>query len=158
MEPLMVIRTVTLATSLEGAWRLLVDDDELSAWFGADVALDARPGGTSRFVQPDGTVRTGVVDTVEPLRRLGFVWWDVDEPDAVSAVQLSLEETAGQVKLTVTETRPAQGAHPGGGARACACAVAGSELGATWERRLHGLVARLMVPAPPAATRELSTV
>lgn len=157
MEPLVVTRTVSVATSIEEAWRLLIDDDELSAWFGADVTLDVRPGGTSRFVTPDGTVRTGVVDTVEPLRRLGFAWWDADDPDAASAVQLSLEETAGQVTVTVTETRPDQGADPGGGARACACAVVGSELGAAWDRRLHGLVARLTVPVLSAAG-ELSPV
>lgn len=157
MEPLVVTRTVTLPTSLEGAWRLLVDDAELSAWFGADVTLEARPGGPSRFVQPDGIVRTAVVDTVEPLRRLGFVWWDADDPDAASAVRFSLEESAGHVKVTVTETLPAHDAHPGGGARACAWAVAGNELGAAWDRRLHGLVARLTVPVPSAAL-ELATV
>jgi uncharacterized protein YndB with AHSA1/START domain len=69
-----VEREITVPAPPGEVWPALTRADELSAWFGADVALDARPGGRGVFRWPDGTERHAVVEEVEPGRRLSFRW------------------------------------------------------------------------------------
>src|SRR5688572_18737378 len=68
-----VEREVVLPAPADVVWQAITDAEELSAWFGADVELDPRPGGAARFVGDEGEVRRAVVETVEPERHLRFV-------------------------------------------------------------------------------------
>ena len=52
------------------AWQLLTDPDELAAWLGTPVSLDLRPGGAAAYVEPDGTVRHAVIESVREGERL----------------------------------------------------------------------------------------
>src|SRR2546428_12032105 len=69
-----VEREITIPASPGDVWPAVTHSDELSTWFGADVELDARPGGRGVFRWPDGTERQAVVEDVEAGRRLSFRW------------------------------------------------------------------------------------
>src|SRR5437667_12685008 len=65
-------REVTIPVPPEDVWPLMIDADQVSAWFGADVEIDPRPGGRATFRWADGTERAAMVEDVEPERRLAF--------------------------------------------------------------------------------------
>jgi len=67
-------REVTVPAPPDEVWPVVTDSRQVSAWFGADVQLDPRPGGRAVFRWPDGAERHAVVETVEPARRLAFRW------------------------------------------------------------------------------------
>src|SRR5437899_12822577 len=69
-----VEREITIPASPGDVWPAVTHSDELSTWFGAEVELDARPGGRGVFRWPDGAERQAVVEEVEPERRLAFRW------------------------------------------------------------------------------------
>ena len=69
-----VEREVTIPAAPADVWLGVIDPDQMSAWFGADVELDPQPGGRAVFRWPDGTERTAVIEDVEPERRLAFRW------------------------------------------------------------------------------------
>jgi uncharacterized protein YndB with AHSA1/START domain len=102
-----VEREVVLPAPADVVWQAITDDAELSDWFGADVELDARPGGEGRFVGDDGDVRKAVVEAVEPERRLRFVWWPEDGGSGPTSVELELFEVgdggATTTRLVVVE-------------------------------------------------------
>jgi uncharacterized protein YndB with AHSA1/START domain len=52
----------------------LTEGRELSAWFGAEVEFEARPGGPATFRWPDGRSREATVEEMDPPRRLSFRW------------------------------------------------------------------------------------
>ncbi len=59
----------------ELAWELVTRSEDLEAWLGAEVDLDAVPGSTGRVVDRDGTVRHLVVEEVDAGRRMTWRWW-----------------------------------------------------------------------------------
>ena len=63
-------------------WEAITDPDLLDEWFGP-VDIDLTPGGA--ITGDTGTI--GVVETVEPPRRIGFVWV-APGSDAPSSVEL----------------------------------------------------------------------
>ena len=69
-----VEREVTVPAPPDAVWPAVTESDELSSWFGADVQLEAWPGGRGVFRWPDGVERHVVVEDVEPERRLTFRW------------------------------------------------------------------------------------
>ena len=90
----------------ERVWRALTMADELGAWWGASTELDARAGGTGRFVDPDGTVRTGMVVEASPNRRLQLDWWPDDDgtdDQPATRVTIDLEPCPFGTVVTVTE-------------------------------------------------------
>lgn len=52
----------------------MTEGRELSAWFGARVELEARPGGLATFRWPDGRSREATLEEMDPPRRLTFRW------------------------------------------------------------------------------------
>lgn len=116
-EPLRIERTVELPASAGEVWAELTEPDRLSAWFGARVDLELRPGGRVSVVAPDGSQRLGVVETVEPARRLAFRWAPFSRAaDGTPAlrppgrVEFVLEARDDGTLLAVTETlHPATG-------------------------------------------------
>jgi uncharacterized protein YndB with AHSA1/START domain len=94
-------------------WMALVDPVVLSAWFGADGELEPREGAPVRFRFPDGTERRGLVEDVEPGRRLTWRWRKLDGPGPgvvvgpPSTVAIDLLPDGDGTRVRVTEaTRP----------------------------------------------------
>ena len=52
----------------------MTEGRELSAWFGAEVEFEARPGGPATFRWPDGRSREATVEETDPPRRFSFRW------------------------------------------------------------------------------------
>jgi uncharacterized protein YndB with AHSA1/START domain len=55
-------------------WGFIVDPGALSAWFGADAWLEPRAGAPVIFRFAEGSVRRGVVETVERYHRIVWRW------------------------------------------------------------------------------------
>jgi len=69
-----VEREIFLPASPERVWSSLTEQSELSAWFGAHVEFEARPGGPATFRWPDGRSRKATVEEMDQPRRLSFRW------------------------------------------------------------------------------------
>jgi uncharacterized protein YndB with AHSA1/START domain len=113
-----VRRTVVLPVPPEAVWRALTDSEQLSAWLGGDVEIDAVPGGQIAL-REDGRLRRGVVVDMDPLRhleirwlplsrRVGFLWGPDEEPAGTAgAVEFTLEAVPDRrSRLTVVEHPP----------------------------------------------------
>lgn len=105
-----VERRVELPVPPADVWPNLSDGPRLSAWFGADVVMDARAGGRATFRWPDGRVRGAVVETAEPARRLVFRWLPFETGAdgrrvvvGVGRVELEVEPSGPGSVLTVRE-------------------------------------------------------
>ena len=112
-------RTVTLPAPAPRVWRALVERERLSAWLGAEVSLDPRPGGRVSLVDDTGEHR-GTVEAVEPGRRLTFRLWAPPAPGGAlegSRIEFQVEDLGPSTRLTVTEHRLGSDP-PAGGARA----------------------------------------
>jgi uncharacterized protein YndB with AHSA1/START domain len=75
----------------EVLWEAVTDPELLAEWFGP-VELDLQPGGaiTDGGAGDGGTTTIGVVETVEPPHRIGFVWV-APGSEAPSSVELEIE-------------------------------------------------------------------
>ena len=94
-----------LDSDVERVWQAVVDD--ASSWFGADVDIDARPGGTVSVRDDDGE-RRGTVEVCEPERTLAFRVWTspLDGPMEGSRVEIHLEPLdESHTAITVVETQ-----------------------------------------------------
>ena len=139
MPSVHLTRDVVLPLPTAEAWELLTDPDELATWLGDVARLDVAPGGAVTLVEPDGTVRTLVVDEVEAGRHIGFTWWTGDDGPA-SRVEITVDEAEGGARVTVTETLPARASVAGG--------VRRLPIGAGWDGRLVDLELRAMLRDP----------
>ncbi len=90
-----VVRKVVLPVSRERAWELLTEEPR--EWLADDAEIEAEPGGEIRADD-----REGVVEAVEPGRRLDFRWNDGDSGSRVTWV---LDDAPGGTRVTVTERR-----------------------------------------------------
>jgi uncharacterized protein YndB with AHSA1/START domain len=100
----LVERRVRLPAPPEEVWAEVADPGRLSAWFGARVELDLRPGGRASFRWPDGTERGGVIEGVEPGRLLAFRW----APFERLADGTPVRRPSGRVEVAL---EPAPGGH-----------------------------------------------
>jgi uncharacterized protein YndB with AHSA1/START domain len=105
-----VEREITVPAPPGRVWPAVTHSDQVSAWFGARVELDARPGGRGVFRWPDGTERHVVVEDVEPERRLSFRWLPFQrtahgevEPLPSTRVEITLDEVAEGTRVRVVE-------------------------------------------------------
>jgi uncharacterized protein YndB with AHSA1/START domain len=111
-EPEQVERRVRLPAPPEEVWAEVADPGRLSAWFGAHVELDLRPGGRASFRWPDGTERGGVIEEVEPGKLLAFRWVPFERLSdgtpvrrPIGRVEVALVTApGGQTDLVVRET------------------------------------------------------
>jgi uncharacterized protein YndB with AHSA1/START domain len=135
-----VERSLDLDVSPDALWRAVTEDHELASWFAPEAELDARPGGLGRFVDDDGVARRGVVEELDPGRRLVLRWWpDADGPTAASVVTLVVAPRSGGSRLIVSEQLAAS-------ARADYGALAEASRTA-WTWRLDLLLLRVAVMA-----------
>ena len=133
----------------ELAWELLTRTEDLEAWLGAEVDLDATPGGSGRVVDADGTVRRLVVEEVDEGRRLSWRWWteapaaaesDTDAQWGASRVEITLTPNDDGTAFRVVETPLASTVAPDAGA-------AGAWAGRLFDLQVLGLVATILVRA-----------
>jgi uncharacterized protein YndB with AHSA1/START domain len=103
----------TIEAPANDVWRFMVDPAALSAWFGADAWLEPEAGGRVRFRFADGSARRGVVEEIDPGRRLMWRWREhrgtgfgstIGES---STVTIELESTHDGTVVRITETRVA---------------------------------------------------
>jgi uncharacterized protein YndB with AHSA1/START domain len=90
-------------------WGFMVDPAALSAWFGADAWLEPVPHSVVCFRFIDGSERRGVVEEVQPGRRLTWRWREqrgtgfrsmIGEP---STVTIELEPAVDGTLVRITE-------------------------------------------------------
>ncbi|MBK5224712.1 MAG: SRPBCC domain-containing protein [Acidimicrobiia bacterium] len=105
--------THTTVTDLDAApgevWQALTSPEGVDAWLGNGSHLSPVEGSDLDVADIETGVRKrGRVDTVEPGRRLGFVWWPAqqrgDDGDAASRVVIQLVPDGDGTHLTVTES------------------------------------------------------
>jgi uncharacterized protein YndB with AHSA1/START domain len=109
-------RAVVLPYRPEAVWRAITRSDQLSSWFGAEVAIDARPGGRATFRWPDGGVRGAVVETIHAPRLLVLRWLpfahDADgrtHQKIAGRIRFVLREVEAGTHLAVSESQAAEG-------------------------------------------------
>jgi uncharacterized protein YndB with AHSA1/START domain len=97
-----VRREIVLPVPRERAWELLTEPRELEEWLADEVHLEAEPGAPVRAAWRDGAQRAGVVEEVEPERRLRFRW-DDGATGVPSRVEWTLDDAPGGTRVTVEE-------------------------------------------------------
>lgn len=135
----MLVRHIVIPTSPAQLWDALTDPAALASWFGSQVEWDLRPGGAARFLDDDGSLRRGIVDSVLPGRHLSFRWWRSSDGDdgeeGASQVTYTLDPDTDGTRLTVTE-QPVP-VPPAAGALACASVDPSfSGMWSRWDSRL----------------------
>jgi uncharacterized protein YndB with AHSA1/START domain len=103
-------REITIPAPPAEVWPAVTHSDEVSVWFGADVELDARPGGRGVFRWSDGTERHAVVEEVEAEHKLSFRWLPFQhtargdvEVIPSTRVEITLDEVAEGTRVRVVE-------------------------------------------------------
>jgi uncharacterized protein YndB with AHSA1/START domain len=106
-----VEREIFLPASPERVWSSLTEGRELSAWFGAEVEFETRPGGPATFRWPDGRSREATVEEMDPPRRLSFRWAPFERTAGgarvvpASRVEFTLEPTWEGTILRLSERK-----------------------------------------------------
>jgi uncharacterized protein YndB with AHSA1/START domain len=97
-------RTIELWAAPEEVWDAITRPELLAGWFGAEVEIEPRRGGTVDARFPDGTRRRGIVQVADPPRRLAFRWRPVaPAAGGASVVELALRAEGDTTILTVVE-------------------------------------------------------
>ena len=125
-----VEREIVVPAPPDEVWPAVTEAEQISAWFGADVEIDVRPGGRGTVRWPDGTQRHVLVEDVEPERRLAFRWLPFERtaagdgaPVPSSRVEITLDDVPGGTRIRVVE-RPVFGAGGGPGERSAVATLA----------------------------------
>jgi len=138
----------TTSTHLDDApddvWDALTSPDGVEAWLGEGSRLSPVEGADLDVADVETGVRkVGRVDTVEPARRLGFVWWPVCREDDAGAAEpsrvvIELVPHGDGTHLTITESPIDVSMRARGIGGASACAARGS-----WAWRAAAVEVRL---------------
>jgi len=104
-----VTRAVVLPAPRAEVWRALTNLELLAGWLGEVIELEPTPGGGVAVREPDGAIRRGLVERVEPGRLLAFRWrrlagvGDALQVGEATRVAFELREEGSGTRLTVTE-------------------------------------------------------
>ena len=97
-----VRREIVLPVERERAWELLTEPAELEGWLADEVEFEPEEGAPLRAAWDDGEERAGVVEEVEPERRIRFVWTGAGD---ASEVEWTLVDAVAGTRLVVVERR-----------------------------------------------------
>ncbi|MBN9102434.1 MULTISPECIES: SRPBCC domain-containing protein [unclassified Pseudonocardia] len=100
-------RVVEIAHPPVTVWTALTTADGLSSWFGEEVTIDLRPGGTARMSWSSGDVADMRIERVEEPTVFGYTWhvYGLPEDDPRRTyVEFTLEPVAAGTRLTVVES------------------------------------------------------
>jgi uncharacterized protein YndB with AHSA1/START domain len=104
-------RTLEVAHPPRAVWNALTTAEGLAAWFGQEVAIDLRPGGSLRMSWTDGPTSHMRVERVEEPTVFGFTWPIQGLPDddpRRTYVEFTLEPVGAGTRLRMVETGFAQ--------------------------------------------------
>ncbi len=101
-------REVVLPAPPARVWTALTQADQLGAWFGTRASIDLRPGGEVVFTWDHSTgppsISRGVIEIVEPVRRLAFRWQANPGQAPTTRVEFTLEPHVEGTHLRVVES------------------------------------------------------
>jgi uncharacterized protein YndB with AHSA1/START domain len=104
-------RTIEIAHPPATVWAALTTAEGLSAWFGQEVRIDLRPGGSARMKWDNGHTADMRVERVEEPAVFGFTWpiygLPQDDPRR-TYVEFTLQPAGAGTRLTVVESGFAQ--------------------------------------------------
>jgi uncharacterized protein YndB with AHSA1/START domain len=109
MSETAITKTVVLPATRDDVWRALTSSEELAAWLGEVVELDAHPGGSVVIRDAGGGVRRGIVEAAEPARTLVVRWRRLEGEGSglhvgvATRVAFELEDEGDSTRLTVRE-------------------------------------------------------
>jgi uncharacterized protein YndB with AHSA1/START domain len=102
-EELLIERDVELDVDIAEAWELISTPTGWRVWLVDDAEITVQPDADGTAVT-DGAERTVHIDEVITGSRVGFTWWDRDDPSSVSYVQLDVVELSnGGSRLHTSE-------------------------------------------------------
>jgi len=104
-------RTVEIAHPPAKVWAALTTAEGLSAWFGQEVRIDLRPGGSAWMKWDNGHTADMRVERVEEPAVFGFTWhiYGLPEDDPRRTyVEFTLQSAGAGTLLTVVESGFAQ--------------------------------------------------
>src|SRR5580693_3590552 len=104
-------RTVEIAHPPATVWAALTTAEGLSAWFGKEVRIDLRPGGSAWMKWDNGHTADMRVERVEEPTVFGFTWhiYGLPEDDPRRTyVEFTLQSAGTGTRLTVIESGFAQ--------------------------------------------------
>jgi uncharacterized protein YndB with AHSA1/START domain len=104
-------RTIEIAHPPATVWAALTTAEGLSAWFGQEVRIDLRPGGSALMKWDNGHTADMRVERVEEPTVFGFTWpiYGLPEDDPRRTyVEFTLQPAGAGTRLTVVESGFAQ--------------------------------------------------
>jgi len=104
-------RTVEIDHPPAKVWAALTTAEGLSAWFGQEVRIDLRPGGSAWMKWDNGHTADMRVERVEEPTVFGFTWhiYGLPEDDPRRTyVEFTLQSAGTGTRLTVVESGFAQ--------------------------------------------------
>ena len=104
-------RTVEIAHPPAQVWAALTTAQGLGAWFGQEVTIDLRPGGSAEMKWDSGHTADMRVERVEEPTVFGFTWhiFGLPEDDPRRTyVEFTLQSAGPGTRLTVVESGFAQ--------------------------------------------------
>jgi len=104
-------RTVEIAHPPAKVWAAITTAEGLSAWFGQEVRIDLRPGGSAWMKWDNGHTADMRVERVEEPTVFGFTWhiYGLPEDDPRRTyVEFTLQSAGAGTRLTVVESGFAQ--------------------------------------------------
>ncbi len=98
-----VVRRIEIELGPDRVWEVVTGS--LGDWLGGDIEIELRPGGKIHFRSTQQ--RVGVIEELEPGRRLTWRWWEEGDDDGSTdtVVELAIAESDWGSVLTITETR-----------------------------------------------------
>src|SRR5664280_1262473 len=104
-------RTVDLAHPTSTVWAAITAAEGLGSWFGNEVTIDLRPGGSAQMSWTSGHKADMRIERVEEPTVFGFTWhiYGLPEDDPRRTyVEFTLEPVGAGTRLTVVEAGFAQ--------------------------------------------------